>query len=315
MEAASVPAPAEKREGKSKKPELSEKTRAERKLGWMLCAPAVIAMLLVTAYPIIYAFILSVQDVDLRFPDEGGFVGLSNYVDVLTSSLWWEGVRNTLIITIVSVAIEFALGMGIALLMHRAIFGRGVVRTSVLIPYGIVTVVAAFAWQFAFQPDTGFVNQLPFVADDKNWFGEQFSAFAVIIMAEVWKTTPFIALLLLAGLTTIDGGLYEAAKVDGASAWQRFVRITLPLMKPAILVALLFRTLDAFRIFDTIFIMTRGSVDTESVSILGYNQLISRLNLGLGSAVSVLIFLSVLIIAVLFVRGLGASVPGREEDR
>ena len=181
--------------------------------------------------------------------------------------------------------------MGIALLMHRAIFGRGVVRTSVLIPYGIVTVVAAFAWQFAFQPDTGFVNQLPFVADDKNWFGEQFSAFAVIIMAEVWKTTPFIALLLLAGLTTIDGGLYEAAKVDGASAWQRFVRITLPLMKPAILVALLFRTLDAFRIFDTIFIMTRGSVDTESVSILGYNQLISRLNLGLGSAVSVLIFL------------------------
>jgi len=315
MEAASVPAPAEKREGKSKKPELSEKTRAERKLGWMLCAPAVIAMLLVTAYPIIYAFILSVQDVDLRFPDEGGFVGLSNYVDVLSSSLWWQGVRNTLIITIVSVAIEFALGMGIALLMHRAIFGRGVVRTSVLIPYGIVTVVAAFAWQFAFQPDTGFVNQLPFVADDKNWFGEQFSAFAVIIMAEVWKTTPFIALLLLAGLTTIDGGLYEAAKVDGASAWQRFVRITLPLMKPAILVALLFRTLDAFRIFDTIFIMTRGSVDTESVSILGYNQLISRLNLGLGSAVSVLIFLSVLIIAVLFVRGLGASVPGREEDR
>ena len=315
MEAASVPAPAEKRSGRSKKPELSEKSRAERKLGWMLCAPAVIAMLLVTAYPIIYAVVLSVQDVDLRFPEEGGFVGLSNYVDVLTSSLWWEGVRNTLIVTIVSVSIEFVLGMGIALLMHRAIFGRGLVRTSVLIPYGIVTVVAAFAWQFAFQPQTGFVNLLPFVADDKNWFGEQTSAFAVIIMAEVWKTTPFIALLLLAGLTTIDSGLYEAAKVDGASAWQRFRRITLPLMKPAILVALLFRTLDAFRIFDTIFIMTRGSVDTESVSILGYNQLISRLNLGLGSAVSVLIFLSVLIIAVIFVRGFGTAVPGREEDR
>jgi multiple sugar transport system permease protein len=127
----------------------------------------------------------------------------------------------------------------------------------------------------------------------------------VIIMAEVWKTTPFMALLLLAGLTTIDDGLYEAARVDGASAWQRFWRITLPLMKPAILVALLFRTLDAFRIFDTIFIMTRGAQDTESVSILGFNQLISRLNLGLGSAVSVLIFLCVLIIAFLFVRGLG----------
>jgi multiple sugar transport system permease protein len=188
------------------------------------------------------------------------------------------------------------------------------VRTSVLIPYGIVTVVAAFTWQFAFQPDTGFVNQLPFIADDKDWFGERFSAFAVIIMAEVWKTTPFIALLLLAGLTTIDDGLYEAARLDGAGPWQRFYRITLPLMKPAILVALLFRTLDAFRVFDSIFIMTRGSVDTESVSILGYNQLISRLNLGLGSAVSVMIFLSVLLIAFLFVKGFGTAVPGREEE-
>ena len=300
--------------GKGKKPGLSERARAERKLGWMLCAPAVVAMLLVTAYPIIYAFILSLQRFDLRFPDEREFVGLSNYVDVLTSSLWWTDVANTLGLTLVSVSIEFVLGMGIALLMHRAIFGRGVVRTSVLIPYGIVTVVAAFTWQFAFQPDTGFVNQLPFVADDMNWFGDRFSAFAVIIMAEIWKTTPFIALLLLAGLTTIDNGLYEAAKVDGANAVQRFFKITLPLMKPAILVALLFRTLDAFRVFDSIFVMTRGSVDTESVSILGYNQLISRLNLGLGSAVSVLIFLAVVGIAFLFVKGFGTAVPGQEED-
>ena len=165
--------------------------------------------------------------------------------------------------------------MAIALVMHRAIFGRGVVRTSVLIPYGIITVVAAFAWQFAFAPETGFVNNLPLISDEMDWFGGRFSSFAVIIMAEVWKTTPFMALLLLAGLVTIDGQLYEAARVDGASAWQRFTRITLPLMKPAILVALLFRTLDAFRVFDTIFIMTRGALDTESVSILGYNQLIS----------------------------------------
>ena len=201
--------------------------------------------------------------------------------------------------------------MAIALVMHRAIFGRGVVRTSVLIPYGIVTVVAAFSWQFAFAPDTGFVNNLPLIADDKAWFGDRFSSFAVIIMAEVWKTTPFMALLLLAGLATIDDELYEAAKVDGASAWQRFFRITLPLMKPAILVALLFRTLDAFRVFDTIFIMTGGAQDTESVSILGYNQLISRLNLGLGSAVSVLIFICVLIIAFVFVTGLGARDAAR----
>jgi multiple sugar transport system permease protein len=289
----------------SRGPRITERTRSERRLGWLLCAPAVIAMLLVTAYPIGYAVVLSLQDLDLRFPEEGGFVGLDNYSAVLTSELWWQDLFNTLFVTVISVAIELALGMIIALIMYRAIFGRGLVRTAVLIPYGIVTVVAAFSWFYAFNPDTGFVNNLPLIADDKAWFGERFSSFAVIIMAEVWKTTPFMALLLLAGLTTIDDGLYEAAKVDGANAVQRFFRITLPLMKPAILVALLFRTLDAFRIFDTIFIMTRGAQDTESVSILGFNQLISRLNLGLGSAVSVLIFICVLIIAIIFVRGFG----------
>ena len=293
-------------------PKASSRTRSERKLAWMLCAPAVLAMLLVTAYPIAYAVVLSLQDVDLRFPDEGGFAGLSNYSSVLSSSLWWTDIFNTVFIMVISVAIELVLGMAIALVMHRAIFGRGVVRTSVLIPYGIITVVAAFAWQFAFSPETGFVNNLPLISDEMDWFGGRFSSFAVIILAEVWKTTPFMALLLLAGLVTIDDQLYEAARVDGATAWQRFTRITLPLMKPAILVALLFRTLDAFRVFDTIFVMTRGALDTESVSILGYNQLISRLNLGLGSAVSVLIFLCVFLIAFIFVKGFGAKV---EEGR
>jgi len=287
---------------------VSERTRSERKLGWMLCAPAVIAMVLVTAYPIAYAIILSLQELDLRFPEEGGFAGLSNYEAVLTSELWWQDFFNTTFIMVVSVAIELALGMIIALVMYRAIFGRGVIRTSVLIPYGIVTVVAAFSWFYAFDPEVGWINDLPFIADDKAWFGEQFSSFAAIITAEVWKTTPFMALLLLAGLVTIDEGLYEAAKVDGASAWQRFWKITVPLMKPAILVALLFRTLDAFRVFDTIFIMTRGAQDTESVSILGYNQLIGRLNLGLGSAVSVLIFVCVFVIAFLFIRGFGVRI-------
>jgi multiple sugar transport system permease protein len=283
---------------------VTERRRSERRLGWMLCAPAVIAMLLVTAYPIGYAIVLSLQHLDLRFPDQTSFAGLSNYGTVLTSSLWWQDVLNTVIIAAISVTIELALGMAIALVMHRALFGRGIVRTAVLIPYGIVTVVAAFAWQFAFlSSDTGFVN--PLFGINVNWFSGHWTSLLVIIMAEVWKTTPFMALLLLAGLTTIDDGLYEAAKVDGASAVQRFFRITLPLMRPAILVALLFRTLDAFRIFDNIFIMTRGAQNTESVSILGYNQLISRVNLGLGSAVSVLIFLSVLIIAFVFVRLLG----------
>ena len=300
----------------ARKPQrLTERARAERKLGWMLCAPAVVAMLLVTAYPIGYAVVLSLREVDLRFPGEGGFAGLDNYITVLTAPLWWQTVFNTTVIAAVSVTIELVLGMILALVMHRAIFGRGAVRTAVLVPYGIVTVVAAFAWFYAFDPGTGFVNSLPFIDDDKAWFGERGSSMAVIIFAEVWKTTPFMALLLLAGMTTIDEGLYEAAKVDGANAWQRFWRITVPLMRPAIVVALLFRTLDAFRVFDSIFVMTRGAQDTQSVSILGYDQLIARLNLGLGSAVSVLIFLIVLIIAFAFVRGFGANVPGQGERR
>ena len=300
---------------KAKRGPISDKTKAERKLAYMLVAPAIVAMLLVTVYPILYAIALSLQKVDLRFPQESGFVGLDNYTAVLTSDLWWQGVGNTALIAVISVAIELVLGMGLALIMHKALFGRGVVRTATLIPYGIVTVVAAFAWFFAFDPSSGFVNNLPFIADDKAWFGSHNSSLAVIIMAEVWKTTPFMALLLLAGLATIDEGLYEAARVDGATAVQRFFKITLPLLKPALLVALLFRTLDAFRVFDSIFVMTRGSQDTESVSILGYNQLISRLNLGLGSAVSVLIFVLVLGIAFIFVRLLGTSTPAGQGER
>jgi multiple sugar transport system permease protein len=290
----------------------SSRTRSERKLAWLLCAPAVIAMLAVTAYPIGYAFVLSLQKLDLRFPEQTEFIGFSNYGTVLSSELWWQDVWNTVVIMIISVSIELVLGMVIALVMHRAIFGRGVVRTVVLIPYGIITVVAAFAWQFAFASESGFVDNLPFIADEKNWFGGHISSLAVIIMAEIWKTTPFMALLLLAGLVTIDDGLYEAAKVDGASAWQRFTKITLPLMKPAILVAVLFRVLEASRVFDSIFIMTRGAQNTESVSILGFNQLINRLNLGLGSAVSVLIFVGVVLLAFVFIKGFGVKV---EEGR
>jgi multiple sugar transport system permease protein len=290
----------------------SSRTKSERKLAWLLCAPAVIVMLAVTAYPIIYAFILSLQKLDLRFPEQTEFIGFANYGTVLSSELWWLDVWNTLVIMVISVAIELVLGMLIALVMHRAIFGRGTVRTVVLIPYGIITVVAAFAWQFAFASESGFVDNLPLIADEKNWFGGHISSLAVIIMAEIWKTTPFMALLLLAGLVTIPDELYEAARVDGASAWQRFVKITLPLMKPAILVAVLFRTLEASRVFDSIFIMTRGAQNTESVSILGFNQLINRLNLGLGSAVSVLIFVGVVLIAFVFIKGFGVKV---EEGR
>ncbi len=289
------------------KKKITERARAERKLAWMLCAPAVVVMLIVTGYPILYAVWLSLQRIDLRFPDNNEFVGLANYGDVLSSTTWWTDVGTTLIITVFSVALELVLGMLIALVMHRAIFGRGPVRAAILIPYGIVTVVAAFTWRYAFDPASGFVAGLPLVPDDYQPLTDRGGSLFIIILTEVWKTTPFMALLLLAGLALVPDELQEAAKVDGASALQRFFRITLPLMKPAILVALLFRTLDAFRIFDSAYILTGGANGTETVSILGYQVLINRVNLGLGSAVSVLIFIAVILIAVFFVKALGTS--------
>jgi multiple sugar transport system permease protein len=286
----------------------TDRVKAERKLAYMLCAPAVIAMLLVTGWPILYALYLSFQRFDLRFPDQKEFVGLSNYGDVLSSTTWWSDVATTLIITVVSVSIELVLGMLIALVMHRAIFGRGPVRAAILIPYGIITVVAAFAWKYAFDPTSGFVAGLPLISDGAQPLNTKGGSLLVIILAEVWKTTPFMALLLLAGLALVPDELHEAAKVDGASTIQRFFRITIPLMKPAILVALLFRTLDAFRIFDNIYIIQPGgALGTESVSILGYNVTINRVNVGLGSAVSILIFACVILIAVFFVKALGTS--------
>ena len=307
MEAASLPEAQVAPQAPRKQGGVSDRAKSERRLAYMLCAPAVIAMLLVTGYPIAYAFYLSLQKFDLRFPDDKEFVGFQNYVDVLTSTTWWSDVGTTMIITVSSVAIELVLGMAIALVMHRAIFGRGAVRASVLIPYGIVTVVAAFGWRYAFDPTSGFVQGLPLISDTWAPFNERGSSLLVIILTEVWKTTPFMALLLLAGLALVPDELHEAAKVDGANAFQRFFRITLPLMKPAILVALLFRTLDAFRVFDTVFIQTAGANGTETVSILGYNVLINRVNLGLGSAVSILIFIAVILIATFFVKGLGTS--------
>jgi len=278
----------------------------------MLCAPAAIVMLAVTAYPVLYAVYLSLLRADLRFPGQNTWVGLDNYITVLGSGLWWADVVHTVVITLISVAIELVLGMLLALVMHRALIGRGLVRTSALIPYGIVTVVAAFAWRFAWSSaQGGFIPKVLGWTYDPTDLTHKVWNYVIVITCEVWKTTPFMALLLLAGLTLVPEELQEAAKVDGASAWQRFWRITIPLMKPAILVALLFRTLDAFRIFDSVFIISNGNnPNIETVSILNANELLTRLNLGLGSAISVLIFLMVVLIAVVFIRGFGAAAPG-----
>ena len=284
----------------------------DSRLAWLLCAPAALTMLVVTAYPMLYALWLSFFHFDLRFPDERAFVGMENYLAVLGSETWWRALFNTLVITTGSVAFELVLGFAFALLMHRALIGRRIVRTSLLVPYGIITVVAAMAWRFAFDPTTGFVDGL--LGLDRAWLAERWSAFFVIIQTEIWKTTPFMALLLLAGLTLVPENLLRAARVDGANALQRFFKVTLPTMRPVILVALLFRTLDAFRIFDTVFVQTRGAQDTGTVSVLGYDTLITRLNLGLGSAVSVLIFLCVIAIAAIYIKGFGIDLARGERE-
>jgi multiple sugar transport system permease protein len=200
------------------------------------------------------------------------------------------------------------LGFALALVMAKALQAiRPVVRAAILIPYAVITVVSAFAWKFAFDIDTGFVNSwfawLPGVSADTDWFGDKWTSLLVICIAEIWKTTPFISLLLLAGLAQVPDVLQEAAQVDGATWWQRMWRVTIPNMKAAIMVALLFRTLDAFRVFDSIFVMTAGANGTESVSFLAYRQTISRVEIGLGSAVSVLLFLCVVFLAFLFIKG------------
>ena len=256
--------------------------RAERKLGLLLVAPAVTIMLAVAAYPIIYAFWLSLNKADLRRPNANEFIWFDNYLTVLSSPIWWRAFGVTMFIT-------------------------GLVRTSALVPYGIVTVVAAFSWRFAWTEDLGYLTPSGSAPLTEFW-----PSIWIIILAEVWKTIPFMALLLMAGLALVPEDLLKAASMDGANAWKRFWMITVPLIKPAILVALLFRTLDAFRVFDNIFVLTNGANGTSSVSMVAYSNLIRGLNLGIGSTMAVLIFITTGIIAFIFIKAFGAAAPGAD---
>ena len=291
----------------------SDRLHHERRLGLRLAAPAFFVMILVTAYPLGYALVLSLYRYRLTDPDGREFVGLQNYVTVLTDPVWWSAVLTTAIITVVSVLVELVLGFGFAWVMFRIVRGRSFIRTGILVPYGIITVVSAFVWRYAFQLDSGFVNQW-FGLGDFNWFGERWSSLFVITLSEIWKTTPFISLLLLAGLVQVPEDMLEAAKVDGATSWQRLWKVVLPNMKAAILVAVLFRTLDAWRIFDNPFIMTGGANETETLSFLAYRQNVTLVNLGAGSAVSVLLFLTVVVIAFIFIKGFGTDLSQMRGD-
>ncbi|MER7545564.1 carbohydrate ABC transporter permease [Actinomadura sp.] len=294
--------------------EISDRSRAERRLGLLLSAPAVVVMLLVTAYPLINAVYQSLFSYRITAPDDRRFVGLANYGTALSDPLFWQTVLTTLIITVVTVGVELVIGFALAMVMHRAVFGRRTVRTAILLPYGIVTVISAFAWKYAFDVQSGFVNSW-FGLGDYSWFSDRWSALFVIVLSEIWKTTPFVSLLLLAGLAQVPRDLGEAATVDGATAWQRLKRVTIPNMKAAILVAVLFRTLDAWRIFDNVFIMTSGQEKTQVLSFLTYQQIITRTELGLGNAVGVLLFLSVVLIAAVFIKGFRVDLSQVRGDR
>lgn len=289
---------------------------SERRLAFVLVAPSAILMLAVTAYPIGYAVWLSLQRNNLATPGDTAFVGLSNYQTILTDRYWWTALAVTVGIAVVSVSLEFVLGLALALVMHRTLVGRGLVRTAILIPYGIVTVVASYSWYYAWTPGTGYLaNLLPHGSPlTQAPLTQQIPSLGIVVLAEVWKTTPFMSLLLLAGLALVPEDLLKAAQVDGAGPWRRLMRITLPIIKPAVMVALLFRTLDAFRIFDNIYVLTDGANNTDSVSILGYNNLFKGFNVGLGSAISVLIFVCAGIIALVYIKAFGVAAPGGDVD-
>ncbi|GAA1354821.1 sugar ABC transporter permease [Arthrobacter rhombi] len=296
---------------------LSERRRAERRLGWMLAGPAFVVMLLVTLYPILQAIWDSLFNFRLTAPGDKAFIGLKNYGVILSDSLFWRDLGVTSLITVITVVVELILGFALALVMHKALKSlRGFVRTAILVPYGIITVVSAFAWFYAFDINSGFVNNwfdwVPGIGSDLNWFADTWTALSVIMASEIWKTTPFISLLLLAGLAQVPDELTEAAEVDGATWWQRMQRVILPNMKAAIMVAVLFRALDAFRIFDNVFIMTNGAYGTEVLSLLAYRTSIGRLEIGLGSAVSVLLFICVLLICFVAIKLFKVDLAGAQ---
>ena len=286
---------------------------SETTLGRVFVAPAILLMALVALFPVIYAIVISLQAYSGRLNE--GFAGLDNYVEALTDERFWTALQFTVVFTVTSVAAEFMIGLGFALLMNQAFRGRGVTRASILVPWVIPTVIAAQMWFFMFNVTPGFINSV-FGLGDFSWLGQSGWATFAVIFADVWKTAPFVALLLLAGLQTIPGDVYEGARVDGAGMFQRFWFITLPLLKPAILVALLFRTVEALRVYDLPQVMTGGAFDTESLSILVQQYVVRTPDPGLGSALSTITFIFILGVGLIFVRMLGKElVIGEGENR
>ncbi|HEY3727931.1 MAG TPA: sugar ABC transporter permease [Solirubrobacteraceae bacterium] len=292
---------------------------SERRLAAVMVSPSLVVILIVAAYPIGYAIWLSLHQYSVLHPGLSRWVGADNYTSALSSGAFWSSVRVTFIFTAISVTLELVLGMGMALLMHAAFRGRSILRAVVLVPWAILTVGTAIMWKSIVAPDTGFLNQvlqaLHLPGAHTVWLAKNGYALAVMVFADVWKTAPFMALLLLAGLQVIPDDLQDAARVDGATTWQRFVRVTLPLLRPAILVALIFRTLDALRIFDLPFVLTQGSNGTTTLSLYSYQQLTQNQLIGQGSALAILTFLIVMAVSLLYIRLGGQNLRALAEEK
>lgn len=280
--------------------------RQQARTGWLFLAPALFLLVAVGFYPLLQTFLYSLTDARAGSLDTPRFVGPANFRELLADSLFLEAALTTLLFTISSVALEMVLGLAFALLVHGGFRGRGLMRGAMLIPWALPTVVAARMWAWMLNDQFGVVNDLLYrraglLEDPVAWTGTQGIALVSVVLVDVWKTTPFVALILLAGLQTIPGGLYEAANVDGARAWQRFLHVTLPLLKPALLVALVFRTLDALRVFDVVWVLTGGEFGTETLGTYAYRQILEYQRLGFGSAASVVIFVGIALFVVLYV--------------
>ncbi|HUP45758.1 MAG TPA: sugar ABC transporter permease [Thermoanaerobaculia bacterium] len=281
----------------------------ERRLAWVFVTPALLTISLIAIFPLGWTGWESLHHHDLRMPWLGTpFIGLGNYAEIATDPRFWSAMGHTIFFTFVSVALELVLGLFLALAMNRAFRGRGLVRAAVLVPWAIPTVVAALLWRFLFDSQSGPISPLlvraGITAEPVVWFIHAGLAWVPLIVADVWKTTPFVALLLLAGLQNIPDDLRDAAAVDGAGRFSRMRYVTLPLLRPAILVALIFRTLDAFRVFDLVYVLTGGGpgTATEPIALYTFNVLFQNLRSGYASALSVVVFAVTFAIAVAYIR-------------
>ena len=283
----------------------------ERRTAYYMVLPSLLIIIIVAFFPILYGIVLSLTDSSINAV--GSFVGFENYVEMFQNPDFMEGLSNTVIFTVVSVTLEFILGLGIALAINRAFRGRGLVRAAILVPWAFPTVISAVMWRLMFQDRIGIIQ---YVASTIGIISEPILSDRTLlliaaILVDVWKTTPFMALLLLAGLQTIPGEVYEAARVDGANVMQRFFQITLPLLKGAILVAVLFRTLDSYRVYDLFYGMAQREL--QSLSTFVYEGVrISQLQFGPGNAAAVFIFVTAFLLALFFIKVLGMRTSAEE---